>query len=242
MKKYLLLLTFVYSLFSSPFLVANSDEIVSTGNAVQFGLWKVYNAGAFIYFIDEDAKHIVKIEFSTNPPGFYSEKNRIFISTIGSSVLHDRYIDPTTQKEVDAALASEVKNQLRDGLYRFGQKQYFVKGDTITIFNNGYNGPESSDSVASIATVLKKFSNGMVFNGSDASAIVDPTVMLDANSTSVPAKNLGDCLATYSVKTGRVEIPCLSIIGDTTVYSVGQQQISGSLNFEVKENDISTVQ
>ncbi len=243
MKNHFSLLNIAFTFFICSFLmIKNSlaeDQIVNTGNAVQFGVWKVYNAGADIYFVDRDASQFVINEFATNPPVFYTEKNRIFISTFGASIIHDRDLGDSTEKEVKAALAAKIKGQLQDGRYRFGSKRYVVSGDTVSIFNEG---AEDSQGEVNVATILKKFSNGMVFNGPNASTIIQPTVMLDANAMPVPAKILGDCLATYSAETGRVEIPCLSIIGDTTVYHVGQQQIPDTLTFEVKQNDITPVQ
>ena len=82
----------------------------------------------------------------------------------------------------------------------------------------------------------------MVYTGTHASAIISPTTILDANGNPKPALEPGDCLATYSSETGRVEIPCLTIKGEETVYRVGEQQIHDTLTFEVNENDISPVQ
>lgn len=238
MKKYISRLIVMLTLFSGSVLAAE-DIIVNTGKAVQFGIWKVFNEGAAILFIDQDASHFVDITFSTNPAVFFTEDSRIFITNTGTGAYRERSLSTDEKKSVNAALAAEIISQLQDGRYRFGDKLYVVSGDTITIFNNG---AEDLQGIANPATVLKKFSNGMIYNGHDASVVIDPTVMLDANDTPAPAKILGDCLATYSAETGRVEIPCLSIIGDTTVFHVGQQQIPGTLTFQVNPSEITPVQ
>ena len=229
MKKYFacLIITLSFS-FSVP---ASEDQIVNTGNAVQFGIWKVYNSGDNIYFIDQEDDRFVVNGIFTDPSEFHTKEHYIRITRSGSSSFPDATLSSADNIAINDADEVEIKGQLKDGRYRLGDKLYVVSHDTVFIF---VKGDEDAFGKVRVGAVLKKFSNEMVFNGTKTSTVIDPTVRLDPNDIPTAAKILGDCLATYSPETGRVEIPCLKVKGGTTIYNVGQQQIPDTLTFDAE--------
>ncbi len=238
MKIYFLCLVFALS-FNSP-VFSSEDQILNSGRALQFGLWKVYNSGKHIYFIDKDADHIVVI-VNFDQPRFYTQEKtyRITSNSGRTSIISPAVLDQDDERALKRSLKTEEDGQLKDGRFRFGDNRFVVNGDTISIFPKL---AENARGEISFGTVLNKFSNGMVFNGTEFLTSAEPTVRLNANDIPTPAKILGDCLATYSPETGRVEIPCLKIKGRTTIYHVEQHQVPNTFTFDVNESDVTPVQ
>ena len=137
------------------------------------------------------------------------------------------------------ALDTDLDGHLKDGRYSFAVMRFDVVGDTLAIFYAGQLGL-SGDTFP--ITIIKKYSNGLEHYGTRLSQTIDPSVVIDVNDVPGPALIQGDCLATYSPETGRVDIPCLSIKGRNTIYSVGQQKHTDRLTFDVDENDVIRIQ
>lgn len=238
MKNIFSCLIFALSFSSSVF--ASEEQLLNTEETVQFGLWRVHNTGGGVFFVDKDASHVVTLNPYTDPPEFLTKEKRVdVLNNSGYSNSFALTYTLGEDKAIKNTLKAKVNSQLKDGRYRLGEKIYIVSGDTIIIFLEGAENPQGA---VSAATVLNKFSNGMVFNGTGLSTIVEPTIRLNANDIPTPAKVLGDCLATYSPETGRVKIPCLKIKGRTTIYHVEQQQVPNTFTFDVNESDVTPVQ
>lgn len=216
------------------------DPIVNVNKTVKFGIWRVYNEGSYIYFTDKEDKHYLKVEFTTNDPTFSGPDGRLLLHDTGTAG-QQGFLDDTHPYAISAAKALEIEpsGHLQVGRYGFGDKRFLVTENSITVFNAG-----NEDNSGNIfpSTVLKKYSNGVVREGTYTSTIVEATKVLDKNNIAGPAVILGDCLATYSATTGLVTIPCLSVESDNTVFRVTQQQIPNTLTFEVGKDSVTRVQ
>jgi hypothetical protein len=241
MKKFLLLLgTLLYVLNFSLAMAEDAPLIAERKKAVSFGIWRIYNTGDDIFIIDEKDRRFIHAEWTTNEYQFNIKNQGLLLGRRGT--IPDLLVlspNTSTIKNREEGLEAKISGHLKDGLYSFGAKRFEVKGETLALFFNGQAGL-SSDTVP--LTILKKFSNGLVHHGTSLSNTIDPSVVIDVNDVPGPAVVVGDCLATYSPETGRVEIPCLSIKGNNTIYHVGQQKLPDSSTFEVNDNDIIRVQ
>jgi hypothetical protein len=241
MKKYFLLLSF--ALYLMNFSIASADEapiIVDQKKSISFGIWRIYNSGSVIYIIDEEDKRFVRADPSNNLYNFFVERQQNVLhrtGAIGDAGVASSNSVPVT--EAVEGLETNLSGHLRDGRYSFGSKRFDVVGDTLALFYDGQAGL-SGDTAP--LTILKKYSNGLEHQGESLRHTFDPTVVLDINDVPGPVVTVGDCLATYFPETGRVDIPCLSVKGRNTIYSVGQQKQPDSLTFEVNDNDIIRVQ
>ena len=220
--------------------------IVGVSSALGFGLWKVYNAGEAIYFIDPDGERYLRVE----EPGLGNSLDFDFASSAlnkqvfqlendgTSDLLLENLADSATKTASDG-LGVNISGNLADGRYSFGDRRFVVSGETVTIFDI-----ENEDISGGIVprTVLNKTSNGLVHTGTTASSPYEATVILGPDNAPGPALIQGDCLATYSAETGHVEIPCLKILGSEAIYRVGQEQIPDTLNFSVDPDDVKRVQ
>jgi hypothetical protein len=216
-----------------------ADPIVSVTKAVGFGVWKIYNTGENILFIDPDGERFLIVESTTNTQGLkYITADKLFVLRDDGTSLEIGF-SGSERPSAEEGLAVQINGNLQDGRYGFGEKRFVVSGETITIFNLE---DEDDSGLIVPATVLKKLSNELVHTGPGTSSSFEATTVLNADNAPGPALVQGDCLATYTAETGRVEIPCLNIIGNSAIFRVEQQQIPGTLTFEVDPSDISRVQ
>ncbi len=237
MKKYFLLLSFVLYLMN--FSIASAEEapiIVDQKKAISFGIWRIYNTGSRIYFIDEKDRRFV-VTTGSNDYGFFVDGQHNVLD--GSGLIFNGDVLSSDPSMLVEGLETKLSGQLRDGRYSFGSKKFDVVGDTLALFNGGQAGLSGNTTPI---TILKKYSNGLVHKGMDLTQTFDPSVVLDENDVLGPVVTVGDCLVTYFSETGRVDIPCLSVKERNTIYNVELQKQPDSLAFEVNVNDIIRVQ
>jgi hypothetical protein len=227
MKKYLSIVLLALTVNSS--FAAENDPIVDVNVVEEFGIWRVYNDGTYIYFSDKEDKHYLKVGFTTNDPVFSGPDGRLLLHDTGTAGQLG-FIDDNHPYALSAAKALEIEpsGHLQAGRYGFGDKQFIVTEDSITVFNKG-----NKDSLGNIfpSTVLKKYSNGIVREGTSTSTIVEATKVLDKNNIAGPAAVLGDCNAKYDPATGILSIPCFSIGNDRTVHQINLNQIPDTVDF-----------
>ncbi len=142
MKKRFSLLSIALTLFYCSLAKAEEipikDQLVKVNQTIKYGIWRLYNDGTHIYFIDPDANHIADTGLGTSPI-FYTEKNDIRIFSDGVASLDERVL-LNTEEAVNITLTAPLNGELKDGRYRFNDKQYVVSNGTIRIFEFGSEG------------------------------------------------------------------------------------------------------
>ncbi len=216
MKKFLISAGVIF-FFSCTFVKAQEapvkNPIINMNKVVNFGIWRVYNSGNSIYFVDQKEGNSLFVGVKMGKDEFR------FSSTDGTTVLlFDGSIMRFGGKSwvPIEARTNESIGKLKNGRYGFGSTRFLVKENTITIFDVDN---ETESGAIMPATTLNKYANGVTYTGTAAPIIIDPTTVLDASDIVGSAVVLGDCLASYSGPE-EIIIPCLSVEGSDTVYRV----------------------
>lgn len=238
-------MNFILFILSNSFVSAEELQvpptIIGVTNAIGFGVWKIYNAGEEVYFIDPDGeRYLVANGTSVRSVTFIPSETANKAFWLRTSGVSDES-GIASQEKTNANEGHNVKinGNLGDGRYSYGKIRFVVNGESISIFNI-----EDEDNLGNAVpnTVLNKKTNGLVHTGETSTSPFDATVMLNANNVPGPALVQGDCVATYSAETGHVEIPCLKIQDNEEIYRVGLEQIPSTLNFSVVPNSVVRVQ
>lgn len=238
------LMSIMLFVFSSSLVSAEELDvppvIVDVTNAIGFGIWKIYNAGAEVYFIDPEGERYFVVSTSVRSLTLIpsATKDKAFWLR-RSGISNEENIASQEKKRANEGHTVKINGNLGDGRYSYGNIRFVVSGETITLFDIE---DEDNSGNAVPNTVLNKKANGLVHTGETSVSPYEATVTLNADNAPGPALVQGDCVATYSAETGHVEIPCLKIQGNEEIYRVGQEQIPSTLNFSVDPKGVVRVQ
>jgi hypothetical protein len=174
MKQLTTLFTLIVVLLASTFVAAGPsviNPIVATDKALEFGVWRVYNAGNAILLIDTEGSRYIELSSSLEYVQEVDKEFLLFES--GESAMNSA--DSMFDVNVQNALIAESNGQLIDARYIFGNRVYLVNDDTLTIFDT--NDEDSSGDITP-RIVINRFSNRVEYTGTTTISVFDPTVSI----------------------------------------------------------------
>lgn len=248
MKNFLLFILLFVTFSHISFAADVEDPIVDVNKTKEFGLWRIYNSGTTITVLDTKKGSFFRMEATSGNPQYYAiveqetEKQGFLLHDSGTAgSLSALSTSHPYQQAANQAAITEISAHLQEGtVYGFGEKRFRVQDDVLTIYNE-----VDFDVIADRASsqlVLKKFTNGVVYEGTSTTAKFDPTIIVNAENIPGPARVLGDCVATYSSAEQKLTIPCLKFAGDNTIYEINLNQFPDTINFSADLDTFSEVQ
>ena len=227
MKKYLSIVLLALTVNCS--FATENDPIVDVNVVEEFGIWRVYNSGNYIYIVDSIKGRIIQVEkdgyihYRLPEGGYYTyAPNNIGTSAIGTSAYPNSIFNIATETITPTA-------HLQDGFFDFEESRFQINGETMFIYDkDNYN---DATKKASLKMVLNKYSNRVLVEGPENTSNFEPTDVVSASDIAGPAKILGDCNANYNPATGILSIPCFSIGNDRTVHQINLNKKPETLDF-----------
>lgn len=162
------------------------DPIVSAGQAVTFGIWKIYNDNdTFLYFLDMEGGRIIELWRDSN--GWLivvTEENGFALWSSGNkSSGYDIFGD-----NIAIALATEPICELINGVYSFGSWVIYRVDSDLTIMNPTGMEPNQE-------TILTVDNNGIIHMGTFYTTIFDPSYPVEITvSINLKDDNDSNCL------------------------------------------------
>ncbi len=164
----------IFVLLASTFAAAGPsviNPIVATDRALEFGVWRVYNAGNTILLIDTEGSRYIELSSSLEYVQEVGKEFLLFES--GGSAMNSA--DSMFDENVQSALTAESNGQLNNARYLFGIRAYLVNEDTLTIFDID---DEDGSGDITPRIVINRFSNRVEYTGTTTISVFDPTVSI----------------------------------------------------------------
>lgn len=169
-----------------PSLVVTAEDlpvinpIVSATKALDFGIWRVYNAGTRVFVIDPDRSYYLQVKPTSK--SIIVETPEISYTLVDNGTTGANTPTDITDELAQAGLDAESKGQMINARYQFGNKIFLVDGDTMTIFN--IQDEDQLTGVAAPRTMINKYSNGIAHVGTRHVSVIDETFSITPPDTS----------------------------------------------------------
>ncbi len=139
MKKYLSIVLLVLT-FNNSF-AAENNPIVDVNVVEEFGIWRVYNSGSYIYIVDSIKGRIIRVEddgyFNYHLPegGSYQyQPGTSGTTAINTTIAYPNSIFSTVTETITPTA------HLQDGLFGFEKSKFQINGETMFIYDkDNYN-------------------------------------------------------------------------------------------------------
>jgi hypothetical protein len=155
------------------------NPIVSATKALDFGIWKVYNAGTRIFIIDPDSTYYLQVKPTAK--SIIVETPEISYTLVDNGTTGANTPSDINDDIAQIGLGAESKGQMLNARYQFGNKIFLVNGDTMTIFN--IQDEDAVTGVAAPRTVINKYSNSIEHIGTRHVSVIDETVSITPPSS-----------------------------------------------------------
>jgi C-terminal processing protease CtpA/Prc len=139
------------------------NPIVNKGQAISFGIWKLYNDGTDLFILDQKMGRILEL--------WSSSSGWIGLKAEGIFYVLWPWGDSTVEEEIpgiDAAYSAKSSGEVEDGKHIYGSWELVFDGNTLTITNPEGVAPE-------VETVIQSNSNEILHLGYSSSTFFSAT-------------------------------------------------------------------